>query len=194
MNEVLSAIAPGLLIALTPAILTIAYQLVARQRESTRQRRERLVNVFLDLESEAQAITFQGVFTDAHASVVSKSTSSIALLLGFLQPFDLTGMSYELTRHMSRLNRLANELLASTEQESTHAAVKRAVDATTRVLECYMTPKDNRTTLQRLWSSRPPLDAATAELRVSEMTAAFRELGSILETRRKPGRRSPKWP
>lgn len=144
-----------------------------------------MLKLFLDLRSEA--ITYQGVFTNAHASAVTKTTNGIALLLGFLQRFDLTSMSRELTARLSRVTRIANELLAITEKESAHLAVKRAVDATTRVLECYMAPKGTRSALVRLASSRPPLDEANAEARVAAMNLAFRDLDPILDVAHRSG-------
>jgi hypothetical protein len=177
-----------------PAVLTIAWQSAARQYESRRQRSERLINVFLDLRSEANAITYQGVFTNAHASAVAKTTGVVALLLELLQPFDLTGMSRELIARMTRLTRLANELLATTKKESTHAAVRRAVDATRGVLECYAAPEETRVALRRLWSSRPPLDEAKAEARTETMHLAFRELEAALTAPRRPGWHRRDWP
>lgn len=194
MNDVISTIAPGLALALAPALLTIAWQMVAKQRDRRRQRSERLVNLFLDLRSEAEAITYQGIFTNAHASAVTKTKNGAALLMGLLQPFDLTSMSRELTAHLSRVARLANELLANTEKESTHVAVRRAVEATTRLLECYMAPKETRSILGRLTSTRPPLDEAKAEARTAEMNLAFRELGSALVVPRRVGWHRRDWP
>ena len=194
MNDVISTIAPGLALALAPTLLTIAWQMVAKQRDRRRQRSERLVNLFLDLRSEAETITYQGIFTNAHASAVTRTTNGIAILLGFLQPFDLTSMSRELTARMSRVTRLANELLAITEKESTHLAVKRAVETTTRLLECYMAPKETRPALGRLGSSRPPLDEAKAAARTEAMNLAFRELESILAVPRQSGWHRRDWP
>ncbi len=194
MNEAISTFALGLFVALAPALVTIAWQLVVKQRESRRQRSERLLKLFLDLRSEAEAITYQGVFTNAHASAVTKTTNGIALLLGFLQPFDLTSMSRELTARLSRVTRIANELLTITEKESTHVAVRRTVEATTRVLECYMAPKETRSALVRLASSRPPLDEAKAEARVAAMNLAFRELEPILAVPPRSGWHRRDWP
>lgn len=194
MNEAIWTFAPGLLVALAPALLTIAWQLVAKQRENRRQRNERLVNLFLDLRSEAEAITYQGVFTNAHVSAVTKTTNVIAVLLGLLQPFDLTSMSRELTARLSRVTRLANELLAITEKESTHAAVRQTVEATRLLLECYMAPKEARSALGRLASSRPPLDEAKVEVRTTAMNLAFRELGTALTVPHRSGFGRRDWP
>jgi hypothetical protein len=190
----LTLLVPGLLVAIAPALATIAWQMTTRRRDAVRRRKEQLTRVFLDLKSEADVIALQGVFTNAHAGAVAATKNGPSLLLGFLQPFDLTGMARGYTEHLSRFSRLGNELVSITEKESTHERVKNASEATLRLLECYMAPHDQRSALSKLISARPPLDKGQAEARLAAVARAFRDLAEALAVEKRGWWRRIEWP
>jgi hypothetical protein len=185
--NLLNALLPGLAVAVTPALLTIAWQMAANHRDTMRLRRERLTQAFLDFRSEAELLSGLAIFTDAHAGAVADSKNSIAIWVGLLQPFDLTHFGDRLIDHTTRFARLGNELVALVQREETQRLVNAAASATHSLLETYMSPTDRRSALQKLRTSRASPDMKQVMRKREEFNLAFSALAlALAEPRRSP--------
>lgn len=180
MDHWLTTLAPGLLVAVAPAMVTIAYQSVQASRRKRAQDRAEHMRALLDFTSEAWAIAFSAPFTQAHAYETSKPTSPVAILLGQLQPFDVIHMADTYREQFTGLLRCASHIKATADAR-TCQLVDDVVSKTTRLFDVYVNGTDSRSLVSRLRASRPPLDEVEARKAVDEQAAAIRSLEATLK-------------
>lgn len=176
----LTTLLPGLSVAAVPALLTIAWQMLAGHREAKHLRSERLSQAFLNFRSEAEFLISLSGVADVHLGAVSKPMNLPAIWLGVLQPFDLTHFGDTLIEHTIRHFQLSNELMAMVRREQTRLLVKKAQAATQSLVLTYMPPSRPRGIVPKLTANRPSPKPEDIKRRRKEFNQAFDALAIAL--------------
>jgi hypothetical protein len=177
----LTTLTPGLLVALAPAAMTIAFQAIqSGRRQRTAQANERVREV-LDFTSQAWAISLMLPFSQAHARVATQMTAPLAILTKQLQPFDLKHMAEHYSAAFTALLRAASQLKA-TQSEEIAQLVDGVLSATDRLFTVYLIPEDKRSAITQQLAPRPPLDRAEADLAITDHGNAIRSLEAAIKS------------
>ena len=191
MNHWLSTFTPGLLLAVAPALVTIAYLAVQGSRRQRATDRSERIRAVLDFTSQSWAVSLMLPFTQAHAEAATKLIAPAAVLMGQLQTFDLKHMSDHYTGTFTDLLRAASQVKA-TESAAISDMVDDVLAATNELFAIYLIPDDKRPKLARVFAQRPPLNKTGAHQAIKNQADAIRRLEAAAaqpEGRRGP----PRW-
>lgn len=169
---------PGMLLALAPAVVSLAVQGVVSSRRERAAARAAIRAAGLELIDRAHGIAFLLPFTQAHSDGATRPAMIPSLLLGLYEPFSIQGMGDQYSQRFNSLFTAAAALRASGDATLAHHA-DEIVRTTTRLFEAYLHVDDTRSRWQRLSTPRA-LDAQTARAAAEEQANAISALEAAL--------------